>query len=138
MSYRDLDLWNEAVELAVETFNIARILPYRERRDIADQMRRASVSVSSNVAESTGRSGPADQFQFAVRARASLAELDTQVEICRRLQWLTAEADDALQTRIRSVRRLLSGLIRYYDKRRQQSVQTRGRGSSRETSKREG
>jgi four helix bundle protein len=118
MSYRDLEVWQRSVDLAVATFVIARELPFRERRDIAEQMRSSSVSISSNIAESTGRTGLADQLQFAVRARASLAELDTQLEICRRLGWLTAEADEDLRQKIWTVGRLLSGLIRYYARRR--------------------
>ncbi|HEY0593668.1 MAG TPA: four helix bundle protein [Thermoanaerobaculia bacterium] len=113
MNYRKLDVWEKSVQLAVEVFIAVDSLPWRAR-DLAAQMRRASASVPSNVAESTGRSTPRDQRQFAVRARGSLAELDTQLEICRRLAYLQDPASADLDRRIRSVGEVLSGLIRYY------------------------
>lgn len=137
MNYRDLDVWQESVDLAVATYTIARDLPPRERRDIAEQLRSSAVSVPSNVAESTGRSGAADQHQFAVRARASLAELDTQLEICRRLGWLSPATDSDVQRRIWSVGRLLSGLIRYPAKRRHEVAASAARRPARTSKKKE-
>ena len=85
-SYRDLEAWQSAIELSLEVFAVASQLPGSERFELGSQMRRAGVSVPSNVAEGQA-SGPGRRYLHHVEiALGSLAELDTHVEIVRRRQ----------------------------------------------------
>ena len=127
MNYRKLDVWEKSVQLAVEVCEMADRLPWRAR-NLADQVRRSSCSVPSNVAESTGRSTARDQRQFAVRARGSLAELDTQLEICKRLGYVRPTNATEFENRIEGVGRVLSGLLRYYARRERETTKKRRDG----------
>ncbi|MGH9456634.1 MAG: four helix bundle protein [Thermoanaerobaculia bacterium] len=114
MNYRNLDVWEKSVQLAVVVFVTTEHISRRFGFALADQARRAALSVPSNVAESCGRSSWLDKRQFAVRARGSLYELATQVEICRRLGAIDADTLREIEKRVDSVGCLVSGLIRYY------------------------
>jgi len=87
-SYRDLQVWQKSVELTVTVYKITEAFPKSEQYGLVSQMRRAAVSIASNIAEGHGRSNK----HFAVylgNALGSLAELETQAEIARRLGYLT-------------------------------------------------
>ena len=85
-SYRDLEAWQSAIDLSLATFALAGRLPGSERFELGSQIRKAGVSVPSNVAEGQA-SGPGRRYLHHVDiALGSLAELDTQIEIIRRRQ----------------------------------------------------
>ena len=90
-SYRDLQVWQRAVDLAVRVYGVTEGFPKSEVYGLTSQMRRAAVSVASNIAEGYGRS-EAELARFLTIARGSLAEIETQMEIARRIGYL---ADDA-------------------------------------------
>ncbi|HEY0593067.1 MAG TPA: four helix bundle protein [Thermoanaerobaculia bacterium] len=114
MNYRDLKAWQRAMDLSVAIFETVRPFPYRETRDLADQMRSSATSVPSNIAEACGRFSFRDQRQFIYRSRGSLLELETQVELCRRLGFITTKAASGLHASTAELGRLLNGLIRYF------------------------
>src|SRR3954447_17293151 len=90
-SFRDLRAWNAAMELVLTTYKLAAKLPPAERFALGAQLRRSAVSIPSNIAEGHA-GGPRRRYLHHVRiAMGSLAELDTQLEIARRLQFLTSE-----------------------------------------------
>ena len=108
--FRALLVWQRAMDLNVEVYRLSRRLPSAERFGLADQMRRAAVSVPANIAEGRGRDHRADYLRFLAIARGSLMELDTHLEIAVRLEYITstqvAKATDLLS----QVRRLLARL----------------------------
>jgi len=91
-TFRDLETWQVAMDLAVEVYKTTARLPRDERFGLVSQMRRAAVSVPSNIAEGFTRDSLDDYRRFLAMSRGSVAELDTQLELCERLEFLTAEA----------------------------------------------
>ena len=112
-AHKNLKAWQEAMELARLTYEVTSLLPSEEKFGLQAQMRRAAVSVPSNIAEGAARRTSKDSIQFYVIARGSLSELDTQVELCRLLNRLKPEHLLPLSTQIEKVDALLSGLIRF-------------------------
>lgn len=94
-SYRDLHIWQKAVDLAVHVYQITETFPKSEVYGLASQMRRAAVSVASNIAEGHSRS-QAELSRFLSIARGSLAELETQLEIAQRIGYLSQKDHAAL------------------------------------------
>lgn len=90
-SYRDLRIWREAVELALDIYRTTTDFPEHELYGLTSQMRRAVVSVSSNIAEGKGHSSDGDFSRFLFHARGSLLELQTQIVIAGGLQYLTEQ-----------------------------------------------
>jgi four helix bundle protein len=130
MNYRELKAWQQSVELSVTVFETVRTFPYRESRDLSEQMRSASISIPSNVAEACGRFSFRDQRQFIIRSRGSLLELETQIEISRRLRFLSPGVADRLLIQTSEIGKLLNGLIRYLSRRaREGSSRSRRRPS---------
>jgi four helix bundle protein len=107
--YRDLRVWQDAVDLVVRIYDFTRQLPSDEKFGLVSQLRRAAVSVPSNIAEGNARRGRADYLQFLRMARGSMAELETQLIICERLGH---EGIDETLEHLFRVRRQLQALIR--------------------------
>ena len=87
-SYEDLMVWQKAMELVVEVYRVVKLLPREETYGLSDQMRRAAVSVPSNIAEGQSRNTRKDFINFLCIARGSNAELRTQCLICLRLHYI--------------------------------------------------
>ena len=110
-SFRDLRVWQHAMELALATYRVTSEFPKYELYGLAQQMRRAAVSVASNIAEGKGRQYDKEFRQFLFHARGSLLELETQLAIASQLEYLTAEKLSEIQQLARQVGRSLSGLV---------------------------
>ena len=87
-SYRDLIVWQKAMELVKKTYAIIAILPKEEKYALADQMRRCVVSIPSNIAEGYERNSSKEYVHFLSIANGSKAELVTQLEICKMLGYV--------------------------------------------------
>jgi len=90
-SYRELIVWNKSMELVVEVYNLTKMLPKEELYALTNQLRRAVVSIPSNIAEGNGRHTPKAYIRFLAIARGSKSEVETQLEICVRLNYLSSE-----------------------------------------------
>jgi four helix bundle protein len=99
-SYRDLFIWQSAVDVAVCVIATTDEFPQRQRRILVEQMQRCAVSVPSNIAEGKGRLSQKELRHFLGIARGSLFELETQLEIARRLGLITEEQHADLDRRI--------------------------------------
>jgi four helix bundle protein len=108
-SYKDLLVWQKAIALVIEVYAVTRAFPKEEMFGLTSQMRRAAVSVPSNIAEGQGRLTPGEFRQFLGHAKGSLAELDTQLIIAKQLGYLKQE--ELLFEKLAEVSRMLSGLI---------------------------
>jgi four helix bundle protein len=109
-SHKDLMVWRKAVALASKVYAATRHLPSEERFGLAAQLRRAVVSIPSNIAEGAGRRTRAELIHYLHVARGSLSEVETQIMIAIDLGFITA-ADAHLED-IAEVGRMLNGLIR--------------------------
>ena len=110
-TYRDLKVWQGAMELTVSIYRASQKFPAHELYGLSSQLRRAAVSVASNIAEGKGRSSDKELLQFLSRARGSLYEVSTQLEIARSLGYLESPDSDDLVRLAESVGRMLSGMM---------------------------
>jgi four helix bundle protein len=110
-AHRNLRVWQAGTELADVIYAATSGFPTEERFGLAAQMRRAAVSVPSNIAEGAARASNAEFLRFLHTARGSLAELDTQMEIARRRGYMTDDVLHRLSDLIEEVGRTLQGLI---------------------------
>ena len=109
--YRDLIAWQRSIELVSEIYLSTQSFPANERFGLTAQIRRAAVSVPSNIAEGQGRCTTGEFRQFLGHARGSLLEVETQIFIARNLRYLNQSQGKALFERISEIGRLLNGLI---------------------------
>jgi four helix bundle protein len=113
MDYRHLLAWQKAMALAETVYRETAALPAEERYGLTAQMRRAVVSVPSNIAEGQGRHSTDGEFvRYLNIAHGSLCELDTQLELASRLKFLTPDAVGRVRPASEEVGRILNGLIR--------------------------
>ena len=89
--YRELVVWQKAMALVEEVYKLVKWLPKEELYALSDQMRRAAVSIPSNIAEGQARNSTKEFIQFLSIAQGSRAELQTQILLCERLNYLTRE-----------------------------------------------
>ena len=111
-SYRDLIAWQKAMALAKRVYGATKLFPKEEMYGLVQQIRKAAVSVPSNIAEGYGRGSRMDYVRFLHMARGSLYEVETQTLISRDLSYLTDKQADSLLEDTDECSRLLGGLIK--------------------------
>jgi four helix bundle protein len=111
-SYKDLRAWKQAVELVVEIYRATQTFPRSELYGLTNQMRRAAVSVPSNIAEGKGRASDREFAHFLHQTRGSLLELETQLYIATELEYLVAPQGQALSERTESLAKTLNALLK--------------------------
>lgn len=90
-SFKDLRVWQEAMKFAIEVYRVTAPFPRHELYGLSQQLRRAAVSVPSNIAEGKGHRSDREFGHFLLHARGSLLEVQTQVMIAQELQYLSVE-----------------------------------------------
>ena len=108
---RDLVAWQQAMDLVELIYQVTSSWPSDEKYGLTSQVRRAVVSVVSNIAEGQGRNSRGEFLQFLGHAKGSLLEVETQILVAERLKYLTAEKVVELMKQIERVSRLLNGLM---------------------------
>ena len=111
-SYRDLDVWQKAVELVVESYRLTKLLPKSEAYGLASQIRRAAVSIPANIAEGHGREHLGDYLHHLSVANGSLMELETHLLLTHRLDYLLVSQIEPVLKLAGEVGRMLAGLTR--------------------------
>lgn len=109
--YKKLAVWNKGMDLAVITYKLAEKLPKHELFALASQMKRASVSIPSNIAEGQARFSDREFIHFLQIARGSGAELETQLLLCTRLGYLQEQEIQTAHTQIQEIQRMIFALI---------------------------
>src|SRR5437899_9495148 len=115
--YRDLIVWQDSMDLVVTVYRITATFPKEERYSLVNQLRRAAVSVPSNIAEGHGRSRTGDYLRHLSVAVGSLSEVETQVQISRRLEYIAEDDQSRLLDSCNAIAKMLGGLIRSLRKR---------------------
>ncbi len=110
-SYRDLVVWNKAMELVMEIYRLTQAFPKEEIFGLISQLRRSAVSIPSNIAEGQGRLSRGEFRVFLGNARGSLSELETQILIAQKLDYLKESEAAGLIELASEVGRILNGLI---------------------------
>ena len=108
--FEKLNAWQEARKLVVDVYQLLELFPKTENYALCDQLRRAVVSVPSNIAEGTGRLAVKEQIHFLEIAYASLMEVYCQLQIAVDLGYITPEALQVVKRKIFTTSKLISGL----------------------------
>lgn len=108
--YQDLKVWQKAIDLTTEVYSLAKLLPREEQFALCDQMRRAVVSVPSNIAEGRGRGSNKEFVRFLLMSRGSLWELSTQLVICEKLDYLNPRQTSSAKQMITEISKMLNAL----------------------------
>jgi len=109
-TYKDLVVWKKSIELVTDVYRCTRKLPREEIYGLTSQLRRAAVSIPSNIAEGQGRRSTREFKQFLGLARGSLFEVETQIIIAKQLGYVAEQESDCLLTSAAEVGRILNGL----------------------------
>jgi four helix bundle protein len=111
-SYRDLEVWQVAMQLVVEVYSISQHFPKEERFGLTAQLRRAAISIVANIAEGHGRGSRAEYRHFASVARGSVTEVSAELDVAEALQYATGAALQPARRYSDSISRMLTTLRR--------------------------
>ncbi|HEY9842629.1 MAG: four helix bundle protein [Candidatus Sericytochromatia bacterium] len=109
-SYRDLGVWQKAMDLVEDCYVLSGQFPSTEKYGLTNQLRRASVSIPSNIAEGHARQHTKEFLQFLSIAQGSVAELETHLLLAERLRFTAAGSIQLLLNRTEEINRMLTGL----------------------------
>ena len=112
-SFEKLEAWQAARDLSVKLYTLTSTFPAVEKYGITQQLRRAAISVASNISEGTGRYAPKEQGHFYAISYGSLMELLNQVIISKDLNFITTAEYDDLRTSIETLSAIISGLRKH-------------------------
>ena len=110
-THKDLEVWKKSMDLVTKIYKLTRNFPKEELYGLSNQMRRAGVSIPSNIAEGAGRNSSKEFLQFLYYAKGSLSELETQLIISYNLEYISKEQKQDIDTVINNIFKMLSGLI---------------------------
>jgi len=110
-SYRELTVWQKSIDLVAEIYKLTESFPKPELYGLSSQMRRASVSIPSNIAEGYSRNHRQEYIQFLKIAFGSGAELETQIVIAKRLRFAAAKDYSTLERVLEETMKMLNALI---------------------------
>ncbi|MCX3265747.1 four helix bundle protein [Pedobacter agri] len=113
-NYIDLDVWKGARVLSKEVYLASSQFPSEEKFGLTSQIRRAVVSIPSNIAEGCGRNYPKDSIQFFYIPRGSIYEVETQLYLAFDLDFISETYLSVLLEKLETTRKLLNGFIKYY------------------------
>jgi four helix bundle protein len=114
-NYKDLIVWQKAMDLVIEVYKIIKLLPDDEIYALSNQMKRAAVSIPSNIAEGQERNTTKDYINYLYIARGSKSELETQLLICVRLNYLSENNIEIAQNLLTEIGKMLNSLIQKLD-----------------------
>ncbi len=122
-SYTQLEVWKKARELVKEIYVLTQSFPKEELYSLSSQIRRASISIPSNIAEGIGRNYNKETIQFLHFAKGSVYEVETQVYLAYDLNYISLDQLNTMLSKIEECRRLLYGFIIYYNNKSTNSAQ---------------
>jgi four helix bundle protein len=115
-NFEKLEVWRKSIEFADLVYQLTRTFPVEERFGLMNQMRRAAVSISSNIAEGSSRSSKSDYSRFVELAAGSLFEVISQAHVAARQAYLGEEGFRSMYASAEELIRMLSGLKSYFIK----------------------
>jgi four helix bundle protein len=109
-SYRDLEVWKLSIDFVKKVYQVTHNFPASENFGLINQIRRAAVSIPSNIAEGQGRNSTKEFRQFSAISLGSLAELETQLIIAKEIEYLTQNGLETLLSPLDRIRKMIKGL----------------------------
>jgi four helix bundle protein len=116
MNHKDLVAWQKAMDLVLKVYTVSKEFPSEEKFGLTNQIRRAAVSIPSNIAEGAAERTIKDNLRFLSQALGSANELENQLLICERLQYIH---NNYIIAELIEVRKLIYGLINHFKSKRQ-------------------
>ncbi|MCP5007160.1 MAG: four helix bundle protein [Planctomycetes bacterium] len=116
MNHKRLDVWKMSVSFVTKSYELTKDFPKSEMYGITNQLRRASVSIPSNIAEGSSRDSAKDRKRFYEIARSSLVEIDTQLEISMRLSYFNSQTDSKFLKIVDTMNSLFAMLTKLKEK----------------------
>lgn len=114
--YKELKIWQKGMDLVILIYTITKTFPKEERYCLVDQLRRAAVSVPSNIAEGHGRGTDKEFIKFLHISRGSLHEMETQIEICFRLNYIDYQIYLEVSELASEISKMINSLIIFRSK----------------------
>ena len=111
-TFRDLTIWQKSLELVIEIYRVTKGFPKEETYGLVSQMRRAAISIPSNVAEGFRRFHNKEYKQFLYISAGSCGELETQITIARKLDYIDEKQESVLLEKLDHIGRMISSLIK--------------------------
>lgn len=111
--YKNLKVWQKSIDFVEQIYKVTALFPKTEVYGLSDQLRRASVSIASNIAEWSWRNTETDYLRFLHIAKWSALEVDTQITIAKRLTYITEEQYVELDAMILEIIKMIGGFIEY-------------------------
>ena len=109
--HRELTVWQKSVDFIIHVYDLTKKFPKSEMYSLTTQLRRASISIASNIAEGAARKSPKEFLQFLAIARGSISEIDTHLEIVGCLGYVFPKQIENLDIELTELDRMLSGLM---------------------------
>jgi four helix bundle protein len=111
-NFTDLEAWKEAQKIVLVIYTVTKMFPPDEKFGLTNQIRRASVSIVSNIAEGFGRNSAKDKAHFYAIAKGSLLDVESQLLVAKDLNFINEKIFMEINTSIRLTIRLISGLVK--------------------------
>ena len=118
-NFKELKVWQKSYQLCLELYEITKNLPSDEKYGLSSQMRRAAISIPSNIAEGYGRKTIPDYVRCLYIAYGSTCELETQILLSGDLKYLNEDSENILLEKIKEVERMLMALIKSLENKKQ-------------------
>lgn len=115
--HEKLDVWRKAIDFTVAVYKTTETFPKEERFGLTSQLRRAAVSIAANIAEGAGRKSYKEFAHFLSNSQGSASEVETELLIARRLNYVEETNYIALRSALDEIGRMLTGLYRHLEKR---------------------
>jgi four helix bundle protein len=120
--HKRLEVWRQSMDLTINIYRTTEKFPSQELYGLTNQLRRAAVSIPSNIAEGAARQTKKEFTNFLHIAQGSLSELDTQLDLARRLEYLKDNARNTFDTQMAQIDKMLTGLIRHLSNNKERKV----------------
>lgn len=111
--HKKLNVWKKAIDLVLMIYNVSQEFPEEEKFSLTSQIRRSAISISANIAEGAARHTKKEFVNFLHIAQASLSELDTHLEISKRLNYISDKDYNEINLIMSEIDKIISGLIKY-------------------------
>lgn len=115
-THKDLDVWKKSIHLVTTLYTTTSTFPKEEQFGLTSQIRRAAISIPSNIAEGAARRSKKEFSQFLYIALGSQQELDTQLIIANNLNYINNEIYDSISTELTIIGKMIAGLIKSFNK----------------------
>lgn len=112
-TFKDLNVYKQSLDLVTKIYSVTSNYPSTEIYGLTNQIRRAAVSIPSNIAEGSSRAHPRETIQFLYVSLASANEIDTQLEISQRLNFISSQLHTELELMIQQICKMIQGMIKY-------------------------